>query len=72
MAAKPTLTKQGQEAQDARRRRQAEALRANLTRRKAKGRAQTGLEGGADLPAEAADSKGPATKPGHDGIGKDR
>lgn len=65
MTGKPTLSKHGQEAQDTRRRRQAEALRANLARRKAQDRAQAGTVDKADLPADAADSKGPAAKPGN-------
>ena len=64
MTAKPTLSKHGLEAQDARRRRQAEALRANLARRKERGRALGGPVDKADRPAQAADSKGPASKPG--------
>ena len=64
MTSKPILSKQGLEAQDARRRRQAEALRANLARRKAQDRALSGLEDKPAIHAEPAAAKGPASKPG--------
>ena len=64
MTAKPTLTKQGLEAQEARRRRQAEALRANLARRKAQGRAPSELADATAARREPAAAKGPGTKPG--------
>ena len=64
MTSKPILSKQGQEAQDARRRRQAEALRANLARRKAQDRALSGPEDRPATHAEPAAAKGPVSKPG--------
>jgi|GEM_PF-2536931 len=62
--ARPALSKPGQEARDARLRRRAEALRANLARRKQRERALAGPVDKPEAAGEALDSKRPAAKPG--------
>ena len=64
MTDKPILSKSGQQALDARLKRQAEALRANLARRKARGRAAQSPVDNPEPTGEPPDSKARPGKPG--------
>ncbi|MGE5547649.1 MAG: hypothetical protein ACM33T_12175 [Solirubrobacterales bacterium] len=55
----PTQSDKGRSAAEERRLRQAEALRANLARRKSQSRARTDAPAGPDAPTTAEDDAGP-------------